>query len=72
MAGSNFVLSYFALTGRVQRILKDEEFLYYFGFVVVFTIIAAFSVYFKADVPVSDFHPMVLGKAGRTYNPVMV
>ncbi len=67
LAGSNFVLSYFALTGRVQRILKDEEFLYYFGFIVVFTIIAAFSVYFKADVPVSDFHPMVLGKAESAF-----
>ncbi|MCK0161847.1 TrkH family potassium uptake protein [Allomuricauda sp. F6463D] len=63
LAGSNFVLSYFALTGKVQRILKDEEFKYYLGFIVVFTIMAALGVYFKADVPESDFHPMVLGEA---------
>ncbi|USD25773.1 TrkH family potassium uptake protein [Flagellimonas marinaquae] len=66
LAGSNFVLSYFALTGKVQRILKDEEFKYYLGFIVVFTIIAALGVYFRADVPISDFHPMVLGKVEST------
>jgi len=62
LAGSNFVLSYFALTGRVKRVFQDEEFKYYFGFVAIFTILAALGVYFKADVPVSDFHPMVWGK----------
>ncbi|WP_127138416.1 TrkH family potassium uptake protein [Flagellimonas oceanensis] len=67
LAGSNFVLSYFALTGRVKRVFKDEEFKYYFGFIVVFTIIAALGVYFRADVPVSDFHPMVFGEAESAF-----
>ncbi|WP_127141110.1 TrkH family potassium uptake protein [Flagellimonas marinaquae] len=67
LAGSNFVLSYFALTGRGQRILRDEEFKYYFGFIVIFTLIAALGVYFKADVPISDFHPKVLGEAESAF-----
>ncbi|MEM7484964.1 MAG: potassium transporter TrkG [Bacteroidota bacterium] len=61
LAGSNFVLSYFAFTGKVQRIIKDEEFKYYTGFIILFTIVAAIVVFFRANVPVSDFHPMVLG-----------
>ncbi|MBW8244959.1 TrkH family potassium uptake protein [Muricauda oceani] len=67
LAGSNFVLSYFALTGRVKRVFQDEEFKYYFGFVAIFTILATLGVYFKADVPVSDFHPMVWGKAESAF-----
>ncbi|WP_136466397.1 TrkH family potassium uptake protein [Flagellimonas onchidii] len=67
LAGSNFVLSYFAFTGKVQRILKDEEFKYYASFIVLFTIAAALVVYFKANVPVSDFHPMVLGEGESAF-----
>lgn len=67
LAGSNFVLSYFAFTGKVQRILKDEEFKYYTIFIVLFTIVAALVVYFNANVPVSDFHPMVSGKGESAF-----
>ncbi|KQC31655.1 TrkH family potassium uptake protein [Flagellimonas eckloniae] len=67
LAGSNFVLSYFAFTGKVQRILKDEEFKYYTIFLALFTIVAVLVVYFNANVPVSDFHPMVLGKAESAF-----
>nr|WP_298930089.1 potassium transporter TrkG [uncultured Allomuricauda sp.] len=67
LAGSNFVLSYFAFTGKVQRILKDEEFKYYTIFLILFTIIAALVVYFNANVPVSDFHPMVSGKGESAF-----
>ncbi|TXN36842.1 TrkH family potassium uptake protein [Flagellimonas hymeniacidonis] len=62
LAGSNFVLSYFAFTGKVQRVLKDEEFKYYTSFVVLFVIVAFLVVYLKADVQISDFHPMVFGE----------
>ncbi|WP_194526219.1 TrkH family potassium uptake protein [Zobellia roscoffensis] len=67
LAGSNFVLSYFAFKGKVQRVLMDEEFRYYGGFVVVFTIIAALVVYLKAEVPVTEYHPMVLGSAESSF-----
>ncbi|WP_343487701.1 potassium transporter TrkG [Allomuricauda sp. d1] len=61
LAGTNFVMSYFGLTGQVQRILKDEEFKMYALFIVVSTIVASLLVYFRAEVPVSEYHPQVLG-----------
>ncbi|MEL7269674.1 MAG: potassium transporter TrkG [Bacteroidota bacterium] len=61
LAGSNFVLSYFAFTGKVQRILRDEEFRYYLGFICAFTLVAALVIYLKAEVPSSTYHPMVWG-----------
>jgi len=67
LAGMNFVLSYFAFKGKVQRILKDEEFKFYTGFIAVFVIIVALVVFFKANVEVSDYHPMVLGNVESTF-----
>jgi len=61
LAGSNFVLSYFAFKGKVQRAIRDEEFRFYFIFIVIFTLIVALVVYFEANVPVSDYQPMVNG-----------
>ena len=61
LAGSNFVLSYFAFKGKVQKIIKDEEFKFYSLFIVAFSIVVALVVYFKANVPVSDYHPMPYG-----------
>ncbi|MGI9550307.1 MAG: TrkH family potassium uptake protein [Aurantibacter sp.] len=67
LAGSNFVLSYFAFKGRVQKVLKDEEFKFYKGFIIAFTVIATLLIYFRANVPVSDFHPMVWGEAESAF-----
>ena len=67
LAGSNFVLSYFAFKGKVQRVLKDEEFKYYAGFIIIFTLIVALVIYLQADMPVSEFHPMVLGKGESSF-----
>ncbi len=68
LAGANFVLSYFAFKGKVQRIIKDEEFKLYFRFICVFTIIAALIIYFRADVTASSVaHPMVLGEAESAF-----
>jgi len=67
LAGSNFVLSYFAFKGRIQKMLHDEEFKFYSGFIIIFTIIAALVVYFKANVLISDYHPMPLGEAESAF-----
>ncbi len=68
LAGTNFVLSYFAFTGKVQKILEDEEVKLYFKFVLVFTVIAALIIYFKADVSASSIeHPMVWGRAESSF-----
>jgi trk system potassium uptake protein TrkH len=68
LAGSNFVLSYFAFKGKVQKVIKDEEFRYYAGFVIVFTIIVALVVYFKANITeLTPGYPMVSGKAESSF-----
>ncbi|TVZ57790.1 trk system potassium uptake protein TrkH [Flavobacteriaceae bacterium MAR_2010_105] len=64
LAGTNFVLSYFAFKGRIQKIIKDEEFKLYLKFIAIFTVISALIIYFKADLSISTLdHPMVWGKA---------
>ena len=68
LAGTNFVLSYFAFKGKVQKIIKDEEFKLYFKFIVIFTIIAALLIYFRADVSQSSIdHPMVWGEGESAF-----
>lgn len=68
LAGTNFVLSYFAFKGRVQKIIKDEEFKLYFKFIGIFTIIAALIIYFNADVGASSVnHPMIFGEAESAF-----
>ncbi|HLV38210.1 TrkH family potassium uptake protein [Xanthomarina sp.] len=68
LAGTNFVLSYFAFKGKVQKVFKDEEFKLYFKFIAAFTIIAALIIYFKTDPSLSSIeHPMVWGKAESAF-----
>jgi trk system potassium uptake protein TrkH len=68
LAGTNFVLSYFAFKGKIQKIIRDEEFKLYFKFMLVFTIIAALIIYFKADPSISSIaHPMVFGEGESAF-----
>jgi len=68
LAGTNFVLSYFAFKGKVQKVIKDEEFKFYFRFIALFTIIAALIIYFRADLSISTIdYPMVWGKAESAF-----
>lgn len=68
LAGTNFVLSYFAFKGKVQKVIHDEEFKLYFKFIAIFTIIAAVLIYFRADITASSInHPMVWGQAESAF-----
>lgn len=68
LAGSNFVLSYFAFKGRFQKVILDEEFKFYFGFIIIFTIIVSLVVYFKANISdITPGYPMVLGKGESSF-----
>ncbi|QQX76994.1 MULTISPECIES: TrkH family potassium uptake protein [Aequorivita] len=63
LAGSNFVLSYFAFKRKFQKIFQDEEFKMYSAFIIGLTIVAALLIYFEADVTLSGIaHPMVWGQ----------
>jgi trk/ktr system potassium uptake protein len=64
IAGTNFVLSYFAFKRRFKRIFQDDEFKWYAGIVALLTVIASSLIYFEADITLSSIdHPMVWGKA---------
>ncbi|MGJ8592126.1 MAG: TrkH family potassium uptake protein [Aquaticitalea sp.] len=68
LAGTNFVLSYYAFKGKVQRALGDEELQWYFRFIATFTVIVALIVYFRADFAASTIdHPQVWGKAEASF-----
>ncbi len=68
LAGSNFVLSYFAFKGKISKVLRDDEFKWYMIFIAGFTAISALIVYFKADVGLSSIdHPMVWGEAESAF-----
>ena len=63
LAGTNFVLSYFAFKGRVQKIFKDEEFKMYSILILIFTAVAGLVIYFQADLAASTIgHPLVYGE----------
>jgi len=67
VAGTNFVLSYYAVKGNFTKYRKDEEFRYYFGSIIVITIIATLVIYFYANVSIDPTdiqviaHPQVFG-----------
>jgi len=68
LAGSNFVLSYFAFKGKVQKVFKDEEFRYYALFTILATIVAALVIYYQANLSTEiSGYPMVLGKAESSF-----
>ncbi len=63
LAGTNFVLSYFAFKGKIKKIFQDEEFKLYFKFIAIFTIIVALIIYFRVDLVLSSLnHPQVFGE----------
>jgi trk system potassium uptake protein TrkH len=73
IAGTNFVLSYFALKGNFSKVIHNEEFKYYSILVISATIITAVIVYFYANVTVNPTdiqriaHPKVLGEAESSF-----
>ncbi len=68
LAGMNFVLSYFAFKGKVQKVLQDEEFRWYIGFLAAFTLLTSLVIYFKADLALSSIdHPQIWGAAESAF-----
>lgn len=63
IAGTNFVLTYFALKGKVEKVFKSEEFKYYFfGIIGVTTVISIIIIFFQDPNLTSTLnHPKVYG-----------
>jgi len=55
IAGSNFILSYFAFTGKIKKIIQDKEFLTYLCFIFFFSLIVGFLLFFKKDINQFNF-----------------
>ncbi|MEM7187952.1 MAG: potassium transporter TrkG, partial [Bacteroidota bacterium] len=67
LAGTNFVLSYFAFKTRFSKILQDEEFRVYWLSILVLTIVAVGVIYWEVDITQSTVvHPMVWGQLEST------
>ena len=64
VAGTNFVLTYYTLKGKINRVLKNEEFKYYIFSILGVSIIIAISIFFFQDpnLKTTIDHPMVYGK----------
>ena len=64
IAGTNFVLTYFALKGKVRKIFQSEEFKYYFFGTIILTAVIAILIIFYQDpnLVTTVNHPMVYGK----------
>ncbi len=64
IAGTNFVLSYFALKGKIRKVFESEEFKYYFYGTIILTIVVSLIIIFFQDpnLQTSIEHPMVFGK----------
>jgi len=73
IAGTNFVLSYFALKGKISKVFKDEEFKVYSILVIVATLITAIMVYYFAQVSINPTetqlitHPKVFGEVESSF-----
>ena len=62
IAGTNFVLSYFAFTGKIRKIFRDQEFKFFMTFIGISTLIVALVLFNKVDLTVSSFyHPQIFG-----------
>ncbi|MGB2460917.1 MAG: TrkH family potassium uptake protein, partial [Flavobacteriaceae bacterium] len=63
LAGTNFVLIYFGLKGKLQRIWQDNEFRWYIGFVTFFTLITLIGIYTNVNLQSTAVdHPQVFGE----------
>jgi trk system potassium uptake protein TrkH len=64
IAGTNFVLSYFALKGKIRKVFQSEEFKYYFfGILILSSLIAILILFFQdPNLKSTINHPMVYGE----------
>jgi trk system potassium uptake protein TrkH len=65
VAGTNFVLTYFALKGKIQKVFQSEEFKYYLFGIISISSILVFIIYFFQDpnLQTTIAHPKVYGEA---------
>ena len=62
LAGTNFVLIYFGLTGKFKKIIQNSEFKWYLSFISIFTVIVSIVLFTTVNLNETDiFHPQIYG-----------
>lgn len=64
IAGTNFVLTYFALKGKIRKVIQSEEFKYYlFGTLIISAVVATMIIFHQDPLLHTTIkHPMIYGK----------
>ena len=69
IAGTNFVLTYFALKGRIRKVFKSEEFRYYFFGIIGLTFLITFLIvnYQDPNLTTTINHPKPFGETESAF-----
>jgi len=69
IAGTNFVLTYFALKGKWKKVIESEEFKYYFFGTLIVSIIVTIIIIYNQDpnLQTSIEHPFIYGKTESAF-----
>ena len=68
LAGTNFILIYFGLTGKFNKIFQDTEFKWYLSFILTFVIIVTVVLFSSVELSQTDvLHPQIYGKLESSF-----
>ena len=68
LAGTNFILIYFGLTGKIKKIYKNTEFKWYLSLLLFFVLIVSAVLYYSIDLNETGVnHPQVYGKLESSF-----
>ncbi|MBK57100.1 MAG: potassium transporter [Flavobacteriaceae bacterium] len=68
LAGTNFILIYFGLIGKIKKIYKNTEFNWYVSLLIIFVLIATVVLYTSVDLSETAVdHPEIYGKLESSF-----
>lgn len=68
LAGTNFILIYFGLTGNFKKAIKNTEFKWYISLISLFVILVTLTLFFSVDLTkTSVYHPQIYGELESSF-----
>ena len=68
LAGTNFILIYFGLTGNFNKAIKNTEFKWYISLIGLFVILVTLTLFFSVDLTkTSVYHPQIYGELESSF-----
>ena len=68
LAGTNFILIYFGLTGNFKKAIKNTEFKWYISLIGLFVILVTLTLFFSVDLTkTSVYHPQIYGQLESSF-----